>query len=637
MGDDDIYGNMNGMEMSGSAMISADDFGVDCFDSDEEVDEPVRVQPPPRSKQPTMKQKKELEQMVRGPTAPPRGPPSHADDEDGTDEDEETYEPVKRNRTPTAQRPVTQHLPPEVEQDTYEVPVPQAQRARHKTVTTRPKEVAPAAPPRLSMSMKNGNVAKPSWLQPALGREEAEHVVGNMVSGDFIIRSSTRSGYTLVVNDNGVVLNLPVSKKDGMHTFGGQSYRSLQVLVDDLGPHGENHMRSNKTGGRLILNIPTSSAPASPDPPPSRVLSPEPSGSKSPDLPPLNDELKRKQSLRANSHKDDVVDLACWYVGSMSQNDARKAVSNAQVGTFVIRDSKDKQVMVIRDSGKITSFQFKIKDGSCHFANRTFASIDAVVENLRFNTVRGHKNQAIRPGSPAAGGWIHLSAARRIAKEKRMRGDISDHAWWTCTTAKECTSVLAKATAGQFLVRPSSDGSQIYVHVKDGNTTTGTFVQTYQFAKDANKQYIYGGTRHPNIASVIELMRKPTGQMPVPLSTPARGGNVHPSVFIALANQDAPSADVRALSISANQGQPRGVYHQPQRFESDNASARGVSTRRVFRLSDSGDGNSRASTDAERSSARTTPKKTTTAAAFQFWGSNSGAPQDDYDSDEIDI
>ena len=60
---------------------------------------------------------------------------------------------------------------------------------------------APAAPPR--PSQRKG---KPKWLKQALGRDQADALVQEMTSGEFVIRASTRSGFTLVVKDNDSVL-----------------------------------------------------------------------------------------------------------------------------------------------------------------------------------------------------------------------------------------------------------------------------------------------------------------------------------------------------------------------------------------------------------------------------------------------
>jgi len=681
--------------MSESASFNASDFGLDSeSDSDAEVDEtPQQRQPPPKAranqqatqrappsmaekqrlmnlaknggggggkkhmpKQPTMEEKRRLMVLAQQPPAPKRGVPQPVDDsEDGTDEEDDEYEvPVKPNRSLAPQEPD--------DDETYEMPikqVPKNNRAKSGGDfgfgTDAP---PPAAPPRPSISvpLQRTHSVKPSWLKPALDRDEAERLVAKMNSGDFIIRSSTRSGYTLVVNDNGLVLNLPISKNSGMHCFGGQEYRSLPQLVDDLGSDGQNHMRSNETGGRLILNVPgqgraqtqpppTSppsqsnytqvkslikmTPPTSPTPPPQKYSNSNSSSSSSSSSSSRSSQPRvEPPKTKRPSARDPLVEQAAWFGGSISQNDAKKAVMGGDVGTFLVRDSSGKHVLVIRDMGKITSFQIRVKDGSCHFANRTFASIDAVVENLRVNAVRGSKNQALRPSDPAGGGWLHLSSARRIAKAKRLRCDIVDHAWWTSFSAKECSSILNKAAAGQFLVRPSSDASQIYVHVKDGSVSSGSFVQTYQFAKGNQGTYMYGGSKHPDIATVVDIMRKAGNNMPVPLSTPARGGNVHPSVFGVLEMEESPSADVRALSIS-NPTAPG--FHQKKLQLTDSGDGNRHSTRRVFRLSDSGDSNR----DDTNKNSRP-PAAKARATAFQFW-QNGGNNDNNYDSDEIDI
>jgi len=110
-------------------------------------------------------------------------------------------------------------------------------------------------------------IHKLTWLRSELNRAEADALVATMKSGEFvIIDSSTRVGYTLVVQDHGFVQNLPIdivetspsrdeSWERGMYRFGNKNYRSLVELVEDFGASGTKHLRSKSTPRKSLALV----------------------------------------------------------------------------------------------------------------------------------------------------------------------------------------------------------------------------------------------------------------------------------------------------------------------------------------------------------------------------------------------
>lgn len=587
---EDIYGNFrgNGKQFFNAADISGADFGLSGDESDdsyEEIDSPLPPEPKRTTAQtagvPSAADRKQLlMQAQRAPAANatlrvgiPRGAPTEAD---------------KRALLAQAgmgkKQPISQQRKP----PTLQAAPPAAKRAPRSSYNdndisfsaAEPVERAPAPPPRQQQSMSR---VKPKWLKTALGREQADEIVEGMSSGEFIIRSSRKSGYTLVVKDNDSILNLHIEKienADGSYRlhFGMKDYNTLPELVKDMSEGGTNHMRSNVTREALVL-LPDGPSTRSKSLSPIKPIAPidddddgmyEVPGvlrtgsqkstasnrSNSPhfDQPPPVPGRRRgsiepspladnHHSLPRRSEQENKIIRRCAWHFDVSQVEAKKLVGAGESGTFLVRSSKnkttaavEKHVLVINDNGQVVSFQIRIVGGGYVFANRTFKSIDDVVENLRTNAVRGRNGEGLRPDEPVALANFHMSAALRIAQSRNIQDRLDDHAWLIQDRQSALESIRRSGATGKFLVHPTGIPIKPF-HVVVRKSANA--VKTYEI-NSSNDFYEFQGRRFKELSEVIEWMQANPNLCEIPLTTAAPGGHLHSSIFVTLPREIEP-------------------------------------------------------------------------------------------------
>ncbi|XP_033638755.1 crk-like protein [Asterias rubens] len=70
-----------------------------------------------------------------------------------------------------------------------------------------------------------------------------------------------------------------------------------------------------------------------------------------------------------------------WYFGKVSEEDARKGLTDTVTGTYLVRDSSSRgsYVLSVNDNGIITNYDIRKTGQTLKIKDRNFADLDALI------------------------------------------------------------------------------------------------------------------------------------------------------------------------------------------------------------------------------------------------------------------
>eukprot|EP00040_Diaphanoeca_grandis_P020438 m.108750 g.108750 ORF g.108750 m.108750 type:complete len:254 (-) comp27900_c0_seq1:301-1062(-) len=174
-----------------------------------------------------------------------------------------------------------------------------------------------------------------------------------------------------------------------------------------------------------------------------------------------------------------------WYVGSMTRTACETAVAESFHGDFLVRcsNSSNSEILCLNDHGDAVNFSVMYTpEGLLSFVNRTWKSLDEVIEYLMTNALKA------RNGEPL---YLHRPALLVP--------------WYLGSTSQDIVTELVLAgKTGDFLVRKSSDQQKYKIIVRTSTATSSLSLKRDPLAPEI----MYNGESFDTLEAVIDNMRQ---------------------------------------------------------------------------------------------------------------------------------
>lgn len=136
-----------------------------------------------------------------------------------------------------------------------------------------------------------------------------------------------------------------------------------------------------------------------------------------------------------------------------------------------------------------------------------YPSLAQVIRAMRVGGVSVEGGARIRPRFPLPTSWFHRSAAWEICVMKRVQPrDLLQHSWYWDGPKERGDTAVSAGRPGDFIVRPSSDGTKFVVACKPFGEGSANLVRLQIKVVDQST-YTFGEKSAPTLSEIIQIMR----------------------------------------------------------------------------------------------------------------------------------